>query len=216
MEIKPSHEDLLKVVYQYYPRAPMGPDHIFEGFGETEEHRRLVAARIRAGTENGKWRAMLDRLRARFPECEVEDRAYYLATGGYDAAYAAKLVLPTLPPNVGQHAVGFLVSFLVPYYVIYRLRWRYLPEAAPTQNEEASKEAQEGPLRPRSTTEEELNFELTEEQTYKRGIAEEIEATFGFAPMPPALGRVIVPDAWISQYDCGTATIFDCLFTDHW
>jgi hypothetical protein len=59
MELKPSFEDLLKVVYQYYPRAPIGPDHIFEGFEQTEEYRRLVATRIRAGTENSQWQADL-------------------------------------------------------------------------------------------------------------------------------------------------------------
>ncbi len=93
MDLKPSLEDLRKVIHQYYPQAPVNEEHVFDGFGETDEHRRLIAARKLASADSGKWQRLLDRLRARFPECELHNRAYYLYTGDYDAAYVARLVL---------------------------------------------------------------------------------------------------------------------------
>ncbi len=201
MEVKPSLEDLLKAVYQYYPRAPSGPDHTFDGFAETEEHRRLVAARIRAGTENSAWRAMLDRLRARFPDA-VEDRAFHLPSGNWDGAYIGKLALPIVTPEV-EAKLTFMVSFLVSYYVIYRERWVSPPPGSPPPD---------GKDKPDSVRYEESFAFTDEEAPYARAVAEEIEATFGHAPMPPTLGRTIVPDAWFDHYSCGTVPLFHYLF----
>lgn len=200
MELKPSLKEFLKVIYEYYPRAPIGPDHIFEGFEQTEEHRRLVAARIRAGTDNGQWRALLSRLRARFPDA-VEDRSFHLPSGSFDGAYTGKLTLPPLVPGV-ETELTFLVSFLVPYYVIYRQRWvSPLPGSLPPNEEDSD------------TVPADMSFEFTEEEApYARAIAEEIEAIFGYAPMPLVLGKTIVPDAWLDPCECGTATILSYLF----
>jgi hypothetical protein len=210
MVTKPSFEEFLKVVYQYYPRGPGNPDHEFEGFEQTEEYRRLVAARIRAGTENGPWRAMLDRLEARFPGM-VEDRAFHLPAGTFDGAYTGKLVLPTLAPEVADHELVFMVSFLVPYYVIYRQCWLYVDWVEPPPDEYI-KETRRDPGRPTLFGD---GFEFTEEEEpYARAIAAEIEATYGHAPMPPALGKMIVPDAWLDAGSCGTEPLFHYLFAN--
>ncbi len=213
MERKTSLQDFLEVVYQYYPRAPAGPDHTFEGFEQTEEHRRLVAARIRAGTDNGQWRTLLDRLRARFPECEVNNWSFHLASGSWDAAYTAKLVLPTVASDDGEHALVILVSFLVPYYVIYSLRWFYLYWVEPPPDED--EELFEG-TGSRPTAGSEIRFEFTEEEApYAQGTADEIEAVFGHAPFPLKLMEAIVPEAWTTPLECGTATLLECLFSRH-
>ena len=90
--------DLLGLVYRFYPRGMRLGD---PRYRETDEHRRLVEARRHAGTGAAYegWRAMLGRLRVRFPGCEVENRSFHLATGGYDGCYSGKLLLPALEPG---------------------------------------------------------------------------------------------------------------------
>jgi len=206
LELKHSFEDLLKVVYQYYPRASLSTDPEGADFWQTEEHRRLVDARIRAGTEDGPWRAMLDRLRARFPNA-VENRSVQLQTGGYDGAYTGILTLPTVAPLL--HTLTFMVSFLAPYYIIYGARWVAPPPTEDDAEEEQEVEVGETPESERI----EERFELTDEEApYAQAISTEIEATFGAQPIPPAMGRRIVPDASRDGAVWGTAPLFHYLF----
>jgi hypothetical protein len=52
--MKPSVDELVDVVYRHYPRGLLSDD---PGYAETEAHRRLVAARRRAGADLGIYRA---------------------------------------------------------------------------------------------------------------------------------------------------------------
>jgi hypothetical protein len=62
-----------------------------------------------------------------------------------------------------------------------------------------------------------LNFELTpEEEPYARVLAAEIERTFGYEPLPPEIGKEVVPDVATKTSGLGESTIYDCLFTGHW
>jgi hypothetical protein len=45
-------------------------------------------------------------------------------------------------------------------------------------------------------------------------IAQEIEATYGYEPMPPEVGRVIVSDVETGGRLFGEATLYHCLFSD--
>jgi hypothetical protein len=116
--IRHSVNELTGIAYSYYPRGFLSNDPRYE---EATEHRRLVAARRQAGADNEPWRAMLKRLDDKFPEISVQDRSLHLPSGGWDACYSACLYLPTAPGEY-HHTVGFMVSFLVPYYVIYSSR----------------------------------------------------------------------------------------------
>src|SRR5690349_1781467 len=93
MEVKPSLEDLLPVIYQYYHPGSAGPDGygVLEEFNETPEQLRLQAARKRAGYEADAWLGLLRRLRERFPACDLEGRIAHLQAGGFDAAYRGRL-----------------------------------------------------------------------------------------------------------------------------
>jgi hypothetical protein len=115
--MKHSTAELLDIVYHYYPRGEMPK----ERHEETEEHRRLVAARIQAGAEREPWLAMLRRMGKQFPENIVQNRSLHLPRGGWDAAYSGAIYL-SKPLEEHDHTVGFLVSFVVPYYVIYSTR----------------------------------------------------------------------------------------------
>jgi hypothetical protein len=189
--MKHSTAELLALIDQYYPRGvvPGDPRH-----AATEEHRRLVAARIRAGSgaEHERWRAMLGRLEAQFPEGILYDRSFYLASGEHDAAYAAKLVLPGSEDE--ERGLGFMVSFLAPYYFIYGVRVALLG------SEKAAHEAR-------------LDLSPDEEPPAQR-LAREIEATYGYEPMSPAIGNVVVPEGAPGNRAPGEGTIYDCLFSD--
>jgi hypothetical protein len=221
--MKPSLEDLLPIIYQYYHPRSADQDGLaeLEEFNETPEHLRLIAARKRAGYEADAWRGLLQRLRERFPSCTVETMLAPLQAGRYDAAYTGKLNLPfALPHKQDEYALGFLVSFIVPYFLIYRRRCRTMdsaPERPPASVDESEYseylEAHGAPI-----LWEPLGYEFTaEEAPYAKGLIEEIQAAYpGYSPMPPELLDVKVPDAWFSSDECGTETVFAHVFTTNW
>jgi hypothetical protein len=144
-------------------------------------------------------------LRAAFPGCLVEDQGLYHpgtdyqeSAGGFDACYSGKLLLPTLAPHEGQHALHFRSSFLASYYLLYIRRTLYVPRTG-----------ERGGYDPR----EEARFTLTpEEEPFARVVAAEIEATFGGEPLPPAVGLTIVPELAVLDRSAGYVTIHQCLF----
>jgi hypothetical protein len=220
MEVKPSLEDLLPFIYQYYHPGSAGPDGLgdFEGFNETPENLRLEAARKRAGYEADVWRGLLQRLRERFPACSVESRLAHLQAGGWDAAYTGKLNLPfELPHKDDEYALGFLVSFIAPYYLIYRRRCHAV-QTAPTRPPEWADESDYEDLRRTPVEWEPLTSEFTEEEApYAKGLAEEIEAAYpGYSAIPPELLELKVPGAWFDPYSCGIHTVFYHIFTTNW
>ena len=118
--MKHSLDELIQVAYRYYPRGVSSDD---PRYNETEEYGRLVAARRHAGANYAPWRGLLQRLREEFPEREVQDRAFHLPSGGFDAGYSAWLHLPTNVVGERNHLLGFLVSVLVPGYIVYSSRF---------------------------------------------------------------------------------------------
>lgn len=201
-----SVNELLEVVYRFYPRNMWTPERGHDpGYDDTRENRDLVAARRRAGAEEEPWRAMLRRLDARFPECSIQNQCLHLLSGGCDACYSAWLWIEQAPDQKERtHCLAFWVSFVVPYYVIYSSRWICLDEL---DNEGQPKERRE------------IRFDLSpDEQPYGRAIEEEIKMTFGsdFEPMPPEIGKIIVPDVVPGLKIMGEATLYDCLFSDAW
>ena len=127
--MKHSLDELRAIAYAHYPKAPwyVKP----EGSAETE---RLWAARARAAEAYGTWASMLARLRERLPTCELLDLAMHLvAPRGYEAGYQAQVITPEIPRQVGTHAVGLVVSAIVPYYVLYISRSFFIPGTAGTR-----------------------------------------------------------------------------------
>jgi hypothetical protein len=183
--MKHTPEQLLDIIFQHYPRGNAPPDK------NTAEHHRLVAARLRAGTtpDYEHWRTMIARLKARFPDCKVENWSFHLLTGDHDGGYRGELALPAMTMEGGE-IIGFYVSFLVPYYVIYARR--------------RSRDGSEASL--------ELN---AAEQPYARGITEEITSSYpGYEPLPPHIGGIRVPDVALGS-GAMKATMYDLLFSEY-
>lgn len=231
-----STDELFDIVYRYYPRGMPRTDPRYK---ETEEVLRLAAARRRAGAECDAWRALLRRLEEQFPENNVQNRSLHLPTGNCDAGYSGALFLPTSGPGEHFHDVGFLVSFLVPYYIVYSSRvvddltepppidparagyicvfhhnkMSYLPpEFADIVRPELIR-----PYQKHQARRQDISFDPSpEEAPYAAWITREIETTFGGERMPPEIGKVVVPDVDVvtSLRELGEATLYDCLFSD--
>jgi hypothetical protein len=230
--VKHSVDELIEIAYRNYPRGIASDD---PRYTTSVEWARLVAERKRAGSTYWLWRAFLRRLGDRFPECEVQDRSLHLPAGGCDAAYSAALGLP----SERYHAVAFLVGFIVPYFVVYSTR---LVDAAETTGAPRSspragvdvysgdtmfvlpaeivtaehRAREENPARSPSTRRDVSLALSPEEQPYASWLGGEIQAASGYEPMPPEVGRVIVPDVALVCRSFGEATIHDCLFSDNW
>jgi len=222
-------DDMIGIVHTYYPRGMVRDDPRYK---KSAEYGRLVAARRQAGKDNEAWRTLLRRLSEQFPATSVLNDSLHLPTGSLDAAYSGKVFLsPSL-------TVGFLVSFLAPYYVLYSARVVEDLEERPTTGGRArvifagrtcyvvpawvaklatlflgataSPLADDAP--PKRTV---VSFEFTpEEQACAAWLTQEIEAIWGFERMPPEVGKVIVPDVATDNRSLGEATLYDCLFAE--
>lgn len=195
--MKHSIEELFTLAYRYYPRGVERYDPVI---GTTEEYRRRIEIRRGAIAEYDHFRALLKRLRLKFPNSPlVEDQGLYHPEGNFDACFSGKLILPTLAPHQGQHALYFYSSFLAPYYLLLSKRALFLPRTRDTRGGFDRKE--------------ETRYDLTaEEQPYAQAITGEIRATFGGDALPPEVGRVIVPDLAVLHQTFGEVTINQCLF----
>ena len=226
--MKHSADELIAIAHRYYMRGLCYDD----SYKETEEYRRLVEARIRAGTgaNRDRWRALLCRIDEQFPGKGVENESVHLETGSVDACYSGTLWL-THPTNEHSHTVEFLVSFLVPYYIVYSERVVDDPDALKAHR--ASSSTVVGVLvgdtyefipaevaDPEFRAEEAKGFRRRvvsfdfspDEAPFAAWIAHEIEATFGAERMPPEIGKVIVPEVSTQLQLSGEATLYDCLF----
>lgn len=225
--MKHSVSDLFDVVYQFYPRGQWieEPGHLRwpsllhqpaasspqsrralprqawppPGYEDTEEQHRLVAARQKAGADLQKWRGVLARIDARLPGYTAQNRSLHLPTGQCDACHCGWLDLPLRGSTEYRYGLGFLVSFLVPYYVVYSC-------ASVDYHDETGK----------LISYDTLDFSPNE-KPYAPVIVEELCATFGgYEPMPPEIGNIVVPDAVTDFRFMGEATIYTCLFTTTW
>jgi hypothetical protein len=231
--MKHSIEELLAVVYHHYPRGVPGDDPRYQ---QAEEWGRLSAARRAAGAGDDAWRAMLRRLDDRCPDCYAQNGSLHLHTGAIDACYSGSLTRRTPPPGERNHAVGFLVGFLVPYYVVYSDRLVEIDgvekegEGSPIWFDAATAYigarfagtpvvAGLTPAKREPTSGRRRNLSIVpsaDDQAYWDAIVPEIEATFGCERMPPEVGRVVVPDVATNLRMLGQATLYDCLFSDQW
>jgi hypothetical protein len=217
-------DDILEIVHRYYPRGIESTD---PRYREAEETARLMAARRRAGTDRGAWRAVLKQIGAQFPHAIV-DRSLHLATGKLDAGYAGALHLPAASGE-RVHALGFVVSFLVPHYVVYSSR--IIASQRPTDGrielifaDDTCHIVPAGVVKPELRTQvvddvrQEIAFDLSPgDVPYADAIGRAIVGSFdGYTAIPPQLGEIVVPDVATPSSPLGAARIYDCLFADDW
>jgi hypothetical protein len=218
-------DELLEIVYRYYPRAIDSSDSPSKG-DETNEQRRLVNAR-RNAAQDKRWHDMLGRISDYFSGM-VMNHSLHLPTGDFDACYLFTLSLPNSPDD---RTLWFGVSFLAPYYVVCRSRLvdvaklidgysipyhgicffiqgrSISPELASWIHDENVNHA--------LVKEQDVSFDLTkDEQAYAEWIVREIESTFECEYMPPEIGTQVIAEVKTNHRDVGEARLYDCLFTD--
>jgi hypothetical protein len=126
--MKPTLDELLDVVYRFYPRKMLNIPREYVPPGElayvdTEEHRCLVEAANRGRAEYPTWKAMTRRLGDRYG---LHDLSLHILAGGTDPAYSAGLWI------TDKITLTFHVSLLGPYYGIHLPG---IPEEVPVARE---------------------------------------------------------------------------------
>ncbi|WP_437808608.1 hypothetical protein [Sorangium sp. So ce1078] len=226
--MKHSLNELLDIIYRYYPRGVGITDDVdVQLRNATEEHARLVAARIRASKDD-RWHIMLRRVEGRFPGM-VMNESLHLPSGGCDGCYSFSL---DLTETTGR-TLRFQVSFLAPYYIIHGSRTveivKQLRDVFIVDFRGMHFRVSRSPLDPRfisnpdhespravTIKREYVTFELSpDEEPYADWVAQEIEATFGCERMPPEVGTALVPAVATGLRIPGEVRVYDCLFSEH-
>jgi hypothetical protein len=101
-----TRDELLKVVYRFYPRGLPCYD---PAYAASKERLHLTDAARQAVVDYPTWKAMIRRLGGRYP---LQNESLFLLAGGVDPAYSAYIILP-------ECALGFHVCFLGPYYAVH-------------------------------------------------------------------------------------------------
>ncbi|WP_437912669.1 hypothetical protein WME73_37330 [Sorangium sp. So ce302] len=224
--MKHSLDELLDIVYRYYPRGVGITDDVDEELiRQTEEHARLVAARIQASKDE-RWHSMLRRIEGRFPRM-LRNHSLHLTTGGCDGCYSFTIDLRKSTSD----PLWFQISFLAPYYVVHRpctvefvkqasdlfsvafRSLRFIVRRSPFDPAFVSRP--DDSLRFVNIRERYVTFDLLpEEQPCAEWISRDIEMAFGCECMPPEIGTVLVPDVTTSVRLPGEVRLYDCLFSD--
>lgn len=234
--MKHSIRELIATAHEYFPRGIARDDPRYE---QTPEVLHQKAARVPVSAQYNRWRAMLQRLEARFPEdqfpgVDIQNNSLFLqgASVGtpWDRCFTGALGLPPRTPDETHHALEFLVSFVVPCYIVcssclvedrapfppIRSRLFFEGDTCLVVPIGADEPDIEPPSKKRFKRQ--ARFDLSpDELPFAKAIAEEIEATFpGHEPIPPEVGLTVVPEVQAGNKLFGEATIFTCLFSDNW
>ncbi|WP_438020371.1 hypothetical protein WMF18_15420 [Sorangium sp. So ce315] len=226
--MKHSIDELLDIIYRYYPRGvgvTNDGDVDVQLCKNTEEHARLVAARIQASKDD-RWHSMLRRVGDRFPGM-LMNHSLHLPTGGWDACYSFTIDLR----DSTDRTLWFEVSFLAPYYIVHSSRTIEIAKQARdsfsvkflgvhiivhrSPLDPALVSRPDDSLRFATVRESHTSFDLLpDEQPCAEWISRDIEATFGCERMPPEIGTVLVPDVTAGLRLPGEVRIYDCLFSN--
>ncbi|WP_437672498.1 hypothetical protein [Sorangium sp. So ce131] len=226
--MKHSIDELLEIVDRYYRRGVGVADNgdiDAQLCEKTEEHARLVAARIQASKDE-RWHSMLRRIGDRFPGM-LMNHSLHLPTGGWDGCYSFTI---DLPDSTGR-TLWFQISFLAPYYIVHSSRtieivkrtrdlfsvnfrgMHILVHRSPLDPGFVSHP--DDSLRFATVRERYVSFDLLpDEQACAEWISRDIEATFGCERMPPEIGTVLVPDVTAGLRLPGEVRLYDCLFSN--
>lgn len=205
--MKHSVQQLIDTVHEYFPRDLPDSDPRYE---TTAEWDRRKAARVPASARYEDWRRLLHDLESRFPPDEypgvqIHNRSLFLqspvAAVHLDRCFTGQLWLPVRSSAETHHMLEFLVSFVVPYYVI-RSECQIPRDPRPGELPIVF----------------EKSFALSpDEVPFAKAIAEEIETVFpGHEAIDREVGLTVVPDVVAGSKWFGEATIFTCLFSDGW
>jgi hypothetical protein len=186
---------LIAIAHSYYP---VGLSYSDPRYAPSEQHQKLVAARLAAGEDRVPWLDMLKRLSVQFPGKNLQDKSVRLKTGKYDACYAGAIFLSPYPGERSRW-IGFLFSILVPCFVVYGSR--IVPDSTPLA------------IVPWRQI---ISVDLaTDELPIGAWLAREAEERH-LEFMPETIGREVVTGVATDDREPGEATLYDCLLSTDW
>jgi hypothetical protein len=198
--------ELIAIAYRYFPRGKRRSDPEYK---HTPEFARQMEARVPASARFRDWRALLHRIQERFPperfpDLNVENGSLFLQlpdASTIDRCFTGTITIPVHGLWEESAKIEFLVSFVVPYYTIYRSSLYYVEGLTGPQELEGR-----------------FSFDFTaEEAPLVEAIEQEIRADFpDHELMPPQVGTTLVPEVEGGNELYGRATIFGCLLSDEW
>ena len=199
--MKHTTEQLIAIAHEYFPR---GMSYADPGYLETPEVQRQKAARLPASARFDEWRALLARLRARFPDSGVMNGSPFLQVALatlHDRCFDGRIDVPPRDEDEKQHYLEVYVSFVVPYFIICSRSITFPPDRSAMFGGKHK-----------------ATFELSaDEEPFARAVAEEVAITFPkHEPIPAEVALTVVPDVETASRLLGTATILSCLFSDKW
>ncbi len=190
MDARFSAKALVDLVHRYYPAGIHGDD---PRHRESEEYKRLTAARLAAQKDDGAWKEFRRRVREQLPEC----RQWELPGLLYDPSRRLRVHLPLSQVSEGEHKdVAVLTSILAPVHLIYA------SHTVSTGEETSESRAFFAPLPP-------------EFQSLEAKLDALVRDSFGTVRLPNEILFTPVPDLQVGNTDFGKVQLLHCLFTDN-
>ncbi|MFL5351207.1 hypothetical protein [Archangium sp.] len=189
MDERFSAESLIKLVHRYYPSGLYEDD---PRHGQSEEFKRLVAAKQAAMKDAVDWKGFLQRVREQLPDCLQWD----LQALRYDPSRHVRVYLPgTTLEQREKKCVVVYVSILAPVHFLHASQEVELDE------ERSHSEAWFPPLPP----------ELQPLEALLDALARE---SFGSVRLSNEILFTPVPDLQVGNTRLGKVKLLNCLFSD--
>ncbi|PTL78469.1 YlbF family regulator [Vitiosangium sp. GDMCC 1.1324] len=189
MEERFSAESLIKLVHRYYPSGLHEDD---PRHRQSEEYKRLVAAKQAAMKDDAAWKGFLQRVREQLPDCLQWD----LRALRYDPSRHVRVYLPgTKGEQREKKCVVVYVSILAPVHFLHASQEVELDE------ERSHSEAWFPPFPP----------ELQPLEAKLDALARE---SFSSVRLPNDVLFTPVPDLQVCNTGFGKVNLLHCLFSD--
>lgn len=188
MDERFSADALVALVHRYYPAGLYGDD---PRYGESEQSRRLTAARLAAQKDDAAWKHFRQRVREVLPDCTQ----WELPGPLYDPSHRVRVYLPGTRAGAREKkALVLFTSILAPVHVIH-----------------ASQEVVDGE---RSTSQSWFPPLPSEFQPYEAKLDALIRESFGSVRLPNDVLCTPVPDLQVGNLDFGKVQLIHCLFSE--
>jgi hypothetical protein len=189
MDERFSAESLSKLVHRYYPAGLYEDD---PRHRQSEEYKRLTAARQAAKGDDAAWKGFRQRVREQLPDCLQWD----LHALHYDPSRNVRVYLPGMQRTQRERkCIVVYVSILAPVHFLHASQEVDLDE------ERSSSEVWFPPFPP----------ELQVLEAKLDALARE---SFGSVRLPNEVLFTPVPDLQVGHIDLGKVKLLHCLFSD--
>lgn len=189
MEDRFSADSLIKLVHRYYPSGLYEDD---PRHSQSEEYKRLVAAKQAAMKDAAAWKGFLQRVREQLPDCLQWD----LQALRYDPSRHVRVYLPgTKVEQREKKCVVVYVSILASVHFLHGSQEVELDE------ERSRSEALLPPLPP-------------ELQTLEASLDALARESFGSVRLSNEVLFTPVPDLQVGNTRLGKVKLLNCLFSD--